>query len=77
MKTVEFESTIAPNGQIDLPAELAAAVPPGMKVHVVVHWDGVIEDDASWLASSRLRFEAAYSPDDSIYEQLMNAPLTR
>ncbi len=37
MKTVEFESTIAPKGQIDLPAELAAAFPPGMKVHVVVH----------------------------------------
>jgi hypothetical protein len=69
MKAVEFEGTVAPDGQIAVPPEVASEIPPGEQLRVLVMWDGS-DFDAAWRRAGRRRFEAAYSPEDTIYEQL-------
>jgi hypothetical protein len=73
MKTADFRGEIAPNGQIAVPPEIAAQVPPGEKVAVVLAW-GVSEEENGWRESGRRRFESAYAPNDSVYEQLIHDP---
>jgi hypothetical protein len=64
---VEFESTIAPGGQIALPPEVAKEIPAGEQLRVVVMWEPG-DFDSAWRAAGRQRFEAAYAPEDAIYE---------
>ena len=71
MKTVEFEGTVAPNGQIAVPPDVARQIPAGEPVHIVVLWE-TSHLDADWRDAGRQRFEAAYAPEDSVYEQLID-----
>jgi hypothetical protein len=73
MRALEFESTITQSGQIALPPEVAREIPPGEHLRVVVMWDS----DVEWRSASRERFEAAYAPEDSVYEQLIDGPPNR
>ena len=70
MKTAEFREEITSNGQISVPPEIAARVPPGERVAVVIMW-GVSGEDL-WSDAGRCRFEAVYATDDSVYEQLIH-----
>ena len=74
MKAVEFESVVQ-DGQIELPPEIAREIPPGEHLRVVVMWEPP-GDDMKWRSAAQQRFEAAYAPEDDIYEQLIddNAP---
>jgi hypothetical protein len=76
MKTAGFKGQLTPNGQIAVPPDVAAQVPPGEQIQVVLQW-GISDDDAAWRAAGRRRFEAAYVPDDSIYESLIHDTSTR
>ncbi len=72
MRAVEFEGMVSASGEIALPPVIASSIPAGEHLRVVVMW-GLSEQediDDAWRASGRRRFEAAYAPDDSIYEQL-------
>jgi hypothetical protein len=71
MRAVEFESTFAPGGQIALPSEIAGEISPGQQLRVVVMWEpsGL---DSAWRSMGRQRFEAAYSAEDAVYEQLID-----
>jgi hypothetical protein len=71
MRAVEFESTITPSGEIALPPEVANEIPTGEQLRVVVMWEPA-DSDSAWRNAGRLRFEAAYSPEDSVYEQLID-----
>jgi hypothetical protein len=71
MKAVEFESTVAPGGQIFLPPDVASEIPPGEQLRVVVMWEAS-DSDLAWRTAGRQRFEAAYSPEDAVYEHLMD-----
>jgi hypothetical protein len=71
MRAVEFESTGAPGGQIALPPEVASEIPPGEQLRVVVMWEP-LNLDLAWRTAGRRRFEAAYSPEDAVYEQLID-----
>jgi hypothetical protein len=71
MKAVEFESTISPGGQIALPPEVANEIPPGEQLRVVVMWESG-DSDLAWRTAGGQRFEAAYSPEDAVYEQLVD-----
>jgi hypothetical protein len=71
MKAVGFASTVAPGGQIAIPPEIAGEIPLGEQLRVVVMWEAS-NFDLAWRTAGRQRFEAAYSPDDDIYEQLMD-----
>jgi hypothetical protein len=73
MKTADFRGEITPNGEIAVPAEIASQIPPGEKVAVVLAW-GVPEEENAWREAGRRRFESAYAPEDSVYEQLINEP---
>jgi len=76
MKSVDFKGELTPNGQIDVAPEIASQVPPGEQIQVVLQW-GISEDETAWRAAGRRRFEAAYSADDSVYEQLVHDASTR
>ena len=71
MKTADFRTELTPNGQIAVPPEIVAQVPPGEQIQVVLQW-GASEDDAAWRAAGRRQFEAAYADDDSVYEVLIH-----
>jgi hypothetical protein len=71
MKAVEFEARMSQSGEIVLPAEFLGEIPAGQQLKVVVMWDaGSV--DAAWRAAGRLRFEEAYSPEDVVYDQLID-----
>ena len=76
MKAVEFDSTVAPDGQIAIPPEVTREIPPGEQLRVVVMWEPG-DSDLAWRTAGRQRFEAAYSPEDSVYEHLMDDSATR
>ncbi|MBI3664992.1 MAG: hypothetical protein HY236_02005 [Acidobacteria bacterium] len=71
MKAVEFKSTVTPGGQIAVPPEVARQIPEGEQLQVVILWE-ISNLDAAWRAAGRQRFEAAYAPEDSVYEQLID-----
>ena len=77
MKAVEFEGALTPNGQIAVPAEIAGQLPPGGTLHIVLQWDAPVDEDGVWRARGRQRFEAAYAPEDDVYDQLMDEASTR
>ena len=76
MMTADFKGQLTPNGQIAVPPDVAAQVPPGEQIQVVLKWD-IADDEAAWRAAGRRRFEAAYAVDDSIYESLIHDPSSR
>ena len=71
MRTADFTSELTANGQISIPPEIAAQLPPGAQLQVVLSW-ALAADDAGWREAGRLQFEAAYAGDDSIYESLIH-----
>jgi hypothetical protein len=76
MKAVEFKSTVNPGGQIGVPPELAQQIPAGEPLQVIVLWERS-NLDVAWRAAGRERFEAAYAPEDSVYEQLIDDAAAR
>ena len=76
MKAVEFKGTVAPEGHIAVPPEVALQVPRGEQLQVVLLW-GTPNDDVAWRVAGRRRFEAAYAPEDSVYEQLIDETPSR
>jgi hypothetical protein len=77
MNAVEFEGTVNQNGQIAVPAAIAEQLPPGESLHVVLQWDAPAGEDGAWRAQGHRQFEAAYAPEDAIYDQLMDETPTR
>jgi hypothetical protein len=71
MKTVDFSGELTASGEIMVPPEIAAQVPRGETLQVVLHW-GSSDDDADWHAAGRQQFEAAYGDEDSVYEALIH-----
>lgn len=71
MKALEFESTVTPAGQIALPPEIAREIPAGEHLRIVVMWEPS-DLDLEWRGAGRQAFEAAYCPEDSIYERLID-----
>jgi hypothetical protein len=77
MKAIKFEATVTPKGEIAIPAEIAKELPLGELLHVVVRWNAPSDEDTAWRTQGRERFEAAYSPEDAVYDQLVNEAPTR
>jgi hypothetical protein len=71
MRAVEFESTVAPGGQITVPPEIASEIPVGEHLRVVVMWEPS-ELDLAWRTAALQCFEQAYSPEDAVYELLID-----
>jgi hypothetical protein len=45
---------------------------PNSALHVVLRWDGPGDEDVAWRTNGNPQFEAAYAPEDAIYDQLIN-----
>lgn len=75
MKIVGFRSEVNSSGQIAVPPEIAARIPPGETVQVVLQW-GLAEEDGAWRTAGRRQFEAAYSDDGTVYESLIDDSAT-
>jgi hypothetical protein len=71
MRSIEFKSTISRDGQITIPPDVAHQIPQGETLQVVVLWEQS-DVDADWRVAGLRRFEAAYAPEDSVYEQLVD-----
>src|SRR5882724_8473676 len=71
MKAIQFQSMVTANGQIAVPPDAAREIPQGEQLQVILLWS-VSGEDNGWRAVGRRQFEAAYSPEDSIYEQLID-----
>ena len=71
VKAVEFESILTQNGQIALPPEIVGEIPPGEHLRVVLMWEPS-DMDSAWRSAARQKFEAAYYPEDDVYEQLID-----
>src|SRR6266851_303753 len=69
---VRFTENAVAYGQIAIPAEIAGQLPPGEPLHVVLQWDAAADEDGVWRTQGRQRFEAAYAPEDAVYDQLMD-----
>ncbi len=73
MKSLEFECEVGPEGSIQIPREFAQSIPAGKRLHAVLGWELITDDEEeAWRALGRRTFEAAYAPEDSIYEQLLD-----
>lgn len=77
LKTVEFESTVGPEGQIVVPPDLARKLPSGEPMHITLQWGETGYQDAAWRLAGRKFFEGAYDPEDAVYEQLIDATPAR
>ena len=75
MKALEFEGRLTDRNHIEIPADLAAQVPEGSDVRVILLF--APEDDGSWRQLSLRRFSAAYADQDAVYESLMHGPEPR
>jgi hypothetical protein len=75
MKAVEFEGRLVGQDSIRIPDNIAQELPPDSAIRVILLWDN--GDHAAWSELSAARFSAAYSPEDSIYEELLDGPPSR
>ena len=76
MKAVEFEGVMTPGGQIVLPPDVVCEIPAGEQIRVVLLWNPS-NLDSGWQTAGRQRFEAAYCPEDAVYERLIDDPADR
>lgn len=73
MNTADFTGELTSSGQIAVPPEIVSQVPHGEPIRIVLQW-GTSEEDAAWREVGMEQFAAAYSADDSVYEQLIHDP---
>lgn len=69
MHTLEFTAAINADNTIQIPAHLTHQLLPGTAVQVRLSWSTDPEAEAG-QALGRRTFEAAYAPEDEMYEQL-------
>ena len=77
MRSVEVHGTLAPGGQLIVSADQLQSVPPGEPLRITLHWGVTDAEERGWIEESRMRFEAAYAPEDAIYDELNDEASTR
>lgn len=69
MKAVEFEARVNPDHMLPIPSSLAAELPTGQTVRVLVLLPDSSED-ADWNRLATEQFLKGYADSDAIYDQL-------
>jgi len=70
MKTIEFRGCCRTRrANFDSPG-YRTGIAPGEPLRIVLQWGESGEGDAAWRAAGRQRSEAAYAPEDAVYEEL-------
>jgi hypothetical protein len=69
MKAIEFESQLNPDQTLTVPPTVAASVPMGKKVRVLIL---ISEDDGDpiWEEMAAAEFGRSYAESDNVYDQL-------
>jgi len=75
MKAVEFDAQLTSGDRIQIPIELARELPESAHIRVILLWEA--GEDEEWRELTSQRFSAAYAPEDSVYEQLIDEPPSR
>ena len=75
MQALQFEGSMNDAAQIQVPADIARKVPEGSHLKVILVLDD--DEDETWKLASLEAFSAAYAPEDSIYEKLLDEPSDR
>jgi len=68
--TFEFRATVLPTGQIAVPSEIAAQIPAGTQLHVVLECEAAAAAANSYRALGTKLREAAYAPEETVYDSL-------
>jgi hypothetical protein len=66
----EFESHIKPDGTLAVPAEIAAQIPQGESIRVIVLVETAEEEDAAWRRLTTEQFFKGYAEEDAVYDDL-------
>jgi hypothetical protein len=69
MKAIEFDTTILPDGKIDVPEPLRDALPP-QPVRVILLWTEQEEEEAVWQEAALSIFREGDGPYDALYDNL-------
>jgi len=77
MKALEFDTQVANHDQIRVPPDVAAQIPEGSSLRVILLLDAEDTDAERWRQLSLDRFSAAYSEEDAVYEKLDDGPSVR
>ena len=73
MKTIEFETRVEGSYGLRVPPEVAAQIPKGQTVKVLVvipEQPSEDEEEREWVRMAQERFVAGYADGDSIYDAL-------
>ena len=68
MKAYEFPSTVTEDGKLDIPIEIADALPRGKPVRLILLVSETIEEELEWQRFTAGQFLAGYSEADAIYD---------
>lgn len=69
MKALEFQASVNPDSTLSVPAEIAAQLPRGLRLRVLLLLpDG--NEDQEWAELTTEQFANGYSESDNIYDQL-------
>jgi hypothetical protein len=69
MKAIEFQTRLNRDQTVTLPPEVAAQVPAGAPVRVLLLYDQSAEE-ADWRRLTMEQFLKGYSEDDAVYDEL-------
>ncbi|MGH7172170.1 MAG: hypothetical protein ACRELG_17990 [Gemmataceae bacterium] len=69
MKALEFETQVNPDHTLPIPASIAAEIPSGQTVRILVLVPDSSED-ADWARLTAEQFLKGYADSDAIYDQL-------
>jgi len=77
MKALEFDTQVANHDEIRVPPDVAAQIPEGSSLRLILLPDAEDADAQGWRQVSLDRFSAAYSEEDAVYEKLDDGPSVR
>jgi hypothetical protein len=66
----EFETKINPDGTLAVPKEIAAHIPTGQAIRVIVLYEEDTTEDEDWDRMATEQFFKGYDEDDAIYDEL-------
>jgi hypothetical protein len=69
MKAIEFDTTILPDGKIDVPEPLRDTLPQ-QPVRVILLWTEREEEEAAWQEATLSIFREGDGPYDDLYDNL-------
>jgi hypothetical protein len=72
MKALEFEATLDKDGVLKIPADVAARMPLGAPVRVLLLVQEPADDEAderAWKRFGAEQFLKGYAPEDAIYDR--------